>query len=113
MGKNKRQEHMEKLEEACSSFRELCSDIKEKLDFVYIDGNHNYEFVMKDLNAYYDLVKKDGILCGHDYDIPKNKLSDNGVRQAVNDFFEKKGLTVHSAICTDDGRTEDWWVFKE
>jgi hypothetical protein len=37
------------------------------LDAVYIDGNHAYEAVMDDLNAWYPKVKKGGILGGHDY----------------------------------------------
>lgn len=40
--------------------------IPKKLDFIYIDANHNYKFVKKDMENYYPLLKKDGILAGHD-----------------------------------------------
>ena len=37
------------------------------LDFAYIDGNHQYEFVKKDIELYYPKVKKGGIVGGDDY----------------------------------------------
>jgi hypothetical protein len=36
------------------------------LDYVYIDGNHNYKHVLDDLNAWYPKLKKGGYLCGDD-----------------------------------------------
>ena len=42
-------------------------DILEKVDFVYIDGAHIYEQVKKDILNYMGLVKKGGVLGGHDY----------------------------------------------
>lgn len=40
---------------------------KRSLDFVYIDGNHNFGFVAMDLMLWADKVKKGGIIAGHDY----------------------------------------------
>jgi hypothetical protein len=37
------------------------------LDFVYIDANHAYDFVVDDINYWYSKVKKGGYLWGHDY----------------------------------------------
>src|SRR3989344_644546 len=39
----------------------------ESLDFVYIDANHNYEYVVADIAAWSKKVRKGGIVCGHDY----------------------------------------------
>ena len=39
----------------------------ESLDFVYIDANHAYDFVVQDIDLWYPKVKKGGYLCGHDY----------------------------------------------
>lgn len=39
----------------------------ESLDWVYIDGNHLYDFVLKDLHASLGKVKKGGIISGDDY----------------------------------------------
>ena len=37
-----------------------------KLDFLFIDGDHTYEGVKKDFEMYKQLVKKDGIIAFHD-----------------------------------------------
>lgn len=37
------------------------------LDFVYIDGDHSYTFVMLDILFYLRKVKRGGIIAGHDY----------------------------------------------
>tara|TARA_A200000113_G_C8804829_1_gene335324 strand:- start:398 stop:1006 length:609 start_codon:yes stop_codon:yes gene_type:complete len=52
-----------------------------KLDFVYIDGNHQYESVIEDLNIWYPKVKYRGIIAGDDY-----KYKFPGVIRAVNEF---------------------------
>lgn len=39
----------------------------ESLDFVYIDGNHNFENVTADLAAWSPKVRPGGIIAGHDY----------------------------------------------
>jgi predicted O-methyltransferase YrrM len=54
----------------------------ESLDFVFIDGDHSYKGVKKDLAGWFPKIKKGGIMAGHDY----NELS-CGVRQAVDEFF--------------------------
>jgi hypothetical protein len=47
----------------------------ESLDFVYIDANHAYDFVVEDIALWFPKVKKGGYLCGHDY-IDMNWYSD-------------------------------------
>jgi cephalosporin hydroxylase len=37
------------------------------IDFIYIDGNHSYESVTKDLQLYLPKIKKGGFISGHDY----------------------------------------------
>ena len=39
----------------------------ESLDFVYIDANHAYDFVVEDINLWFPKLKKGGIFAGHDY----------------------------------------------
>lgn len=36
-------------------------------DMVFIDGNHDYVQVKKDIEEAQGIVKHDGLLCGHDY----------------------------------------------
>jgi predicted O-methyltransferase YrrM len=38
----------------------------ESLDFVYIDGNHQEDAVIKDINSWRSKVKKNGVIAGHD-----------------------------------------------
>ena len=40
---------------------------KESLDFVYIDGDHTYDFVMLDIILWSRKVRRGGIVSGHDY----------------------------------------------
>ena len=60
----------------------------ETLDFIYIDGDHSYEGVMKDLQAWCRKVKKNGLISGHDY---KNVAY--GVYEAVHDFCKDNNFT--------------------
>jgi predicted O-methyltransferase YrrM len=69
-------------------------------DYVYIDGNHSYPAVIKDLNAWYPKVKKGGFLAGHDY-------MTEATAKAVNDFAVPKGLKVIS-WCNPGEKVEDW-----
>jgi hypothetical protein len=39
----------------------------ESLDFVYIDANHAYDFVVEDINLWFPKLKKGGVFAGHDY----------------------------------------------
>lgn len=79
--------NLEKFQGRASLIREkswLAADgFQDKtFDLVYIDGDHTYEGVMKDLAAWYPKVKKGGIICGDDIGWP-------GVKKAVDEFFIK------------------------
>lgn len=76
------------------------------IDFIYIDGNHQYEFVKKDIEAYYSKVKKGGIIGGDDYThSPETESERFGVFKAANEFFNKlkKDIFFYQ---------RDWWVIK-
>lgn len=59
-------------------------------DFIFIDGNHEYEYVKSDLSNFYPKLKSGGIFAGHDY------TEDCGVPIAVNEFAEqnKKNIEI-------------------
>ena len=86
---------------------EAAEHIKDNsLDFIYIDGNHQYEFVKKDIEAYYPKVKKGGIIGGDDYThSPETESERFGVFKAANEFFKKlkKKISFYQ---------RDWWVIK-
>jgi len=56
----------------------------EYFDFIYVDGNHLYDFVKNDLKLYFPKLKSGGIIMGDDYNI--EGWWDNGVKRAVDEF---------------------------
>jgi hypothetical protein len=65
-----------------------------ELDFVYIDGNHRYEFVKADLETYAPKVRPGGFLAGDDYGVPG--WWEDGVTRAVDEFVRSGAATVVS-----------------
>ncbi len=53
-------------------------------DWVYIDGNHLYDFVKADLEAFYPKVRPGGWMTGDDYGV--RGWWDHGVTRAVDEF---------------------------
>ena len=64
-------------------------------DFVYIDADHTYEMVKKDVNLWLPLVKKGGIIGGHDYGFPDEVCRYGGVQKAVDECFETDRIKVY------------------
>jgi hypothetical protein len=64
------------------------------LDFVYIDGNHRYEFVKADLEAYAPKLRPGGFLAGDDYGV--EGWWEDGVTRAVDEFVRSGAATVVS-----------------
>jgi len=73
---------------------EIVDDFEDSyFDWVYIDGNHLYEYVKRDLELYYPKVKDGGYLAGDDYGV--RGYWDNGVRKAVDEFvWERNELSL-------------------
>ena len=68
----------------------------DSLDFVYIDGDHSYDFVMQDIILWSRKVRKGGIISGHDYFYDKNKPGRQAkVTQAVNDYTRVHGIEFY------------------
>ncbi len=98
------------------------------LDFVYIDANHSYDYVVQDLQLWYPKVKSGGLVMGHDYlDIDwyndpnflENRKDKHifgtvgyvgifGVNPAVDEFCHNNGYEVNT--------TSEWfgtWFFRK
>lgn len=60
--------------------------LDESLDFVYIDGNHEYSHVVADICAWYPKVKKSGIVAGHDFISRRDPHLNMHVPEAVRGF---------------------------
>jgi len=67
----------------------------EYFDFIYIDANHLYRYVLEDLMFWYPKLKKGGIICGDDY-VKCNNPTEGiyGIVDAVEDFCEDNGIDV-------------------
>jgi len=52
-------------------------------DLVFIDADHSYDSVKKDILAWLPKVKRGGVLCGHDYGNPEH----GGVEKAVKELL--------------------------
>ena len=88
-------------------------------DFIFIDADHRYKNILKDLKLWYPKVKKGGILCGHDcewffsnYTLDEQKQIEytknedynhdikchSGVIKALYDFFNDDYLKTNDAV---------------
>jgi len=62
----------------------------EQYDFVFIDGLHTYEQCKNDLENYNKLIKKGGVIAGHDIDHPTFPL----LTKAIEEFAKKHNAKV-------------------
>lgn len=77
-------------------------DIKESLDFLYIDGNHQAEYVWEDIVNFIPKVKKGGVIGGHDYYNGFQRDHD-GVITSVSRYAYEHGLPLQVEL-------PDWWI---
>ncbi len=69
-----------------------------KADMLWVDGEHTYQAVRSDLATFAPLVRKGGLVCGHDY-----CAWHPDVVRAVNAVYGKRvrTISIHRSI---------WWV---
>jgi len=79
------------------------------LDFVYIDADHSYEHVKEDLDVWSKIVRKDGIISGHDYGHYKYKDRNLGSKRAINEY-----VTAHNKklFLVNRNYQTTWFVVK-
>ena len=77
----------------------------ESIDFVYIDGSHQFDYVMTDIIVWGWKVRKGGIISGHDY---YNFIQGDVVRVVDSYALMHK---VKKIYLTDE-RTPSWWFEK-
>jgi hypothetical protein len=66
-------------------------------DMIYIDGDHSYNGVKKDITVAFNKIKNGGYIMGHDYEMNMAKarnVYDFGVKRAVDEFCATNGQTV-------------------
>ena len=68
-------------------------------DWVYVDGNHDYDFVKADLEAYLTKVKTGGYLTGDDYLQPSRENPQQiPVKEAVSDIVSENNVKIRKII---------------
>ena len=65
-----------------------------KIDFIFLDGGHEYNTVVNDLNSCIDVLKFNGTILCDDY----NLSSAPGVKKAIDEFVNKNNLNCE-IIC--------------
>ncbi len=65
-----------------------------KIDYVFLDGGHEYNTVLNDLNCCFEVINNDGTVLCDDYDLKQAP----GVKKAIDDFIKKNSFNC-SIIC--------------
>lgn len=68
------------------------------LDFVYIDANHKYPFVLQDIQIWTPKVKQGGLVVGHDFKYYQ-------VAAAIYDYCDKNEREFKN-------HDQEWWFIK-
>lgn len=77
----------------------------ESLDYVFVDGDHSYEFTLRDLENYWPKVKPGGLISGHDF----NSVGWFGVNEAVRDFMKRQEL---GEVLQLSESKNCYWIYK-
>lgn len=82
------------------------------LDFIYLDANHTYTYVLQDCELWWPKLKVGGMMSGHDFVDGENLSgSDFGVASAVSDFMEKYAPEAELFVLDEDWQS--WYFIKE
>ncbi len=65
-----------------------------KIDYVFLDGGHEYNTVLNDLNCCFAVIKNNGTVLCDDYDLQQAP----GVKKAIDEFVKKNNFSC-SIIC--------------
>lgn len=81
------------------------------LDFVYIDANHSFDYVIMDIIEWSKKVKPGGIVAGHDYVRRKNITDRVHVVQAVQSYTYCHDIETWFTVGGAAKETRSWfWV---
>ena len=86
--------HRKTSDDAVSDFED------DSFDFIFIDGIHTYEQVIKDCHNYYPKLREGGLFCGHDM------TAIAGVGKAVREFTASIGKQISLA------KQDVWYFYK-
>lgn len=78
--------------------------VVESLDFVFIDGSHDYDSVKQDILLWNSKVRPGGIVAGHDYNGRGDASGRFGVKKAVDEFYGGQNVNQAGGLV--------WWIKK-
>jgi predicted O-methyltransferase YrrM len=78
--------------------------LDDSVDFIFIDGLHTYDQVLKDCKNYYPKLKSGGLISGHDY----NAIE--AVRKAVDEFAQIEQKNVN--FTPSEYQSDVWYWIK-
>ena len=74
----------------------------EQFDFVYVDANHQYEYVLRDMMYYQEMLGPDGIMMLNDCCFSANGTKQNlGVLEALGSFMKRSDFIPVAMTNTD------------
>lgn len=83
----------------------------ESLDFVYIDGNHAYKYVLEDITEWAKIVRKGGIISGHDYKAYPGTNINIEPGQAIDKYVKENNIKMlFTFVKENDG---SWFFVNE
>ncbi|TKX79277.1 hypothetical protein EXE53_16750 [Halorubrum sp. SD626R] len=81
----------------------VTGDVTEQIDVLHIDGNHQYEYVYRDLKLYYPKVKPGGLIIADDYTFTGSDIVGGyggpkayEVDKAVDEFCGNRDLEINT-----------------
>jgi hypothetical protein len=85
------------------------------LDFIYIDANHQYEMIKRDIDLWWPKIRPGGLFAGHDYLDGFINDSHFGVKRAVDEFIAMYGVKLHVTNAMSGWEVDwpSWYCFKE
>lgn len=54
-----------------------------KIDFIFVDDGHAETDVMRDIRCGKQLLKSDGVMAGHDFDVPHNDVARGVIQSGI------------------------------
>ena len=93
----------------------------ESLDFVYIDGNHQFRYIAEDIFEWDKKVRKGGVVSGHDYVNASSRWSPCHVKYVVDAYIASfhiqnwyllDGTNTNKKVEGKD-KTRSWFWIKE
>ena len=97
----------------------------ESLDFVFIDGSHEYKDIKDDIIHWLPKVKKGGVLAGHDYYFPPQPSSwglrnyaNSNINLEIQEYYKSNMSSAYKAVGETLGNqnviaTQDCYIYEK